>query len=806
MGECPMMKCMQPLAVGRLRERARVGGRSVLARLCILVAVGVGVGNDLLAGTVGAQTGARQAERVVVPLELLAGQAAFGTVVDAAMQPVEGATVRVDGRRLRTDARGRFDLSTERRPGRQVEVRLLDGDRPVSGRTVHSVGVVDGGDPEQISRLTDVPAYPARGGVVRLDGVGLRVDQDDLQVVFGDVGAVPLAGTPRAITVQVPMEIEPGATDLRVTSAAGSTEPVEVRVIDLELRPAETDLVRGEGSRLEVRVIGTEARLPLQVRNETPTVIRLQGGDDQSIETAGGRENRATVTYRGVGEGNWAIFIEAEPRLRLAEASDSVDSPSAETQDDPGVTPDDAPSPAAPGGATVFPDTGDVLVSGVRVPRAARDQATEGAPRADTETDAEACACRSCDLSDLDLLDATNSRTANTLRVGRAFRVQARPVVRCDGGCQGTVTGNWSLTFVPYTSSSRRLFLRRPVGVGAPRGTSEPPLQITGRGGSIEFTPDRPGTLIAHFAGRCACGETFCPEPVRASAEWRIGFDSIDEERLEALEREMMASLPRIGRGDGQPSLAEVGDWLARTTSWRRGTLYDQVLELPEGAVGVEQVHIVGRGAINQRGGRVEGVLQSGDEVRGLANVFERQQTTWVRIEGEPGALRLRYTAPTVDRFIFKVRTVDAEGRTQRVDLVCPGTSGPDGDPVRDACQTPASGHVRIAILNVHPSRIEDVLLENLMARLAQAYGATSKLSARGPAWDAGGREAVFSHYLLSDYFLCPDLLVPHLEGLARALGATIEVHDHFIVLRGSDFDGPGLVPTWLGGRRSPAR
>lgn len=767
----------------------------------VFCAIGL-VWGALLAPGAGAQSGRDDGRRLVVPTQLVAGQVAFGTVVDPAMKPVPNVRLRVDGRRQRTDSTGRFDLPTNRQRGSEVEVRLATGDRRAPGSSASSRVVLGASVAGGRSVLTDVPAYPARGGVIQVLGSGLRVEDGDLQVLFGDTGAAPLAGTPAELIVQVPPEIDLGPTTLRVSSASSSTEALEVQVIGLELRPGETDLIRGEGSRLEVRVLGTEDPVPLTVLNRTPDVIRLEGGDEQAKESSGGVENRAMVTYRGVGEGSWAIFVEAEPRLRVAETegpSDSVEeswSPDPSDEVQTTASEPEVPDRSPPG--TVLPDTGDRLVRGTPAPSRPRDR--------DEGVREEPCSCRSCGLPDLDLIDSSTSTTAGTLRVGGRFRIQARPVVQCSDGCTGRVDGSWNLTFVPYTSSSQRLFLRRPAGAPVPRGTSAPPLQITGRGDSIEFSPERPGTLVAHFRGRCACGESTCAEPVVASAEWRIGFDALDEAALERLEHELASTLPKIGRGDGRPSLTEVGDWLEQTTTWRRGTLYDQELGLPEGTVGVTDVQVIGRGAANQREGAVDGVLRSGDELRGLANVFDRQQTTWVRVEGEPGALKLRYTAPTVDRFRFRIRTVDAEGRTQELDLVCPGTSGPGGAPVRAPCQVPASGHVRIAVVNVHPSRLEGVLLENLMARLAQGFGASSKLSQRAPAWDAEGRQAVFSHYLFSDFFLCADQLVPHLKGLARALDAEIEVHDHFIVLRGRDLEGPGMVPATLGGRRRTVR
>lgn len=774
--------------------------------------------------------------QVIAPSVLVAGQAAFGTVVDAHFQPIPDVVVRVAGRRVRTDANGRFHVPTDGSPGRVVEVRLGGRRRaPMARATVvaETAGRTDGA---HSTHLTQVPAYPSAGGLIEVAGTRLPVSHSDLRVEIGETSTLPLAGTPRGLTVQVPADIDPGRQAMRVTSNVGTSNSFEVQVIGLALEADDTDLVRGQGSRLRVRVTGTEDRVLLRVINRTPRVIRLEGGDEQSVETSGGVENHATVAYRGVGRGTWSIFVEAEPKLHLGSAdpkapsstaaegerasetdrrpspSEDGDLPSPPDSSDGSVVTEQPAAPDSPPGprrGRVLPDTGDLLVSGVPT-RSTEAPSSEPDPRASTPAADPDCACRQCDLLGLDLVDLDRLeretyRTSDSLEVGARFRLRARAAVRCEEGCVGRVDGAWSLTFVPYVSSHTPIFLRRAPHRAAPPGTSRSPIEITGRGDTIDFAPTEPGTLIAHFRGHCVCGSVRCPEPVVASAEWRVGYPPLTQDRLEQLEQELAGALPPIGRGDGRPGLDEVADWFERTTDWRTGARYEQELELPEGAVGVSRIQVVGRGAANQRPGSIEGVLHSGDELRGLADVFNRVQTTWVHVEGEPGKLRLRYVAPVVDRFRFRIWTVDAEGREQRVDLTCPGTQR-DGEPVRDACQAPASSDVRIAVVNVHPSRLEDVLLQELMARLAEGFGGTSQLSGRGPAWDVEGREAVFTHYLFRDVFLCAERLAPYLEGLARELGAEIEVHDHFIVIRGTDFGDRGLVPTWLGGRRPPGR
>jgi hypothetical protein len=76
-------------------------------------------------------------------------------------------------------------------------------------------------------------------------------------------------------------------------------------------------LMRGGSTPMRLTVTGTTDRLAIRIKNLTPAILRIDGGDEQVLETSGGNPNQVTRTVHGTGAGTfnveWKLEAEACP-------------------------------------------------------------------------------------------------------------------------------------------------------------------------------------------------------------------------------------------------------------------------------------------------------------------------------------------------------------------------------------------------------------------------------------------------------------------------------------------------------------
>lgn len=103
-------------------------------------------------------------------------------------------------------------------------------------------------------------------------------------VSVGDVEALPLAESPRRLIVRAPADVT-GPAELRVREgSAGRSGPY--RNVRVQLSAGRLNLRNGEQTPLRVSVAGLqglEKPLSLQIANGSPTVVRLAGGNTQTV-------------------------------------------------------------------------------------------------------------------------------------------------------------------------------------------------------------------------------------------------------------------------------------------------------------------------------------------------------------------------------------------------------------------------------------------------------------------------------------------------------------------------------------------
>ncbi|HKI86088.1 MAG TPA: hypothetical protein VKA53_05015 [Thermoanaerobaculia bacterium] len=154
-------------------------------------------------------------------------------------------------------------------------------------------------------------------------------------------GAVPLrvpASGTGLVEIELPASLSPGSHSLSWGDAEGSLWRCEFEVARIEARAAATTLVPGQWAKVHIEVEGTSEPVRLTIRNRTPQVVSLRGGEEQTVSTSGGAVNGIELVVTGRRRGRFDLSYRAlEPRCpcgswKYPEASaTSSASPSPET-------------------------------------------------------------------------------------------------------------------------------------------------------------------------------------------------------------------------------------------------------------------------------------------------------------------------------------------------------------------------------------------------------------------------------------------------------------------------------------------
>ncbi|MCP3984169.1 MAG: hypothetical protein GY723_07255 [bacterium] len=144
---------------------------------------------------------------------------------------------------------------------------------------------------------------------------GVRLDDQPLELI---------SASSRVVSFTLPAGIAPGEHVAGGLPAVGFTQDDRWHITALQLRGSldQEQLRRGGSTSLTLDVLGTGQSLDIRLRNATPGVVSLEGGDEQVAKSSGGEPNRIerTINARGPGGFNieWALDTETCPCSRPA--------------------------------------------------------------------------------------------------------------------------------------------------------------------------------------------------------------------------------------------------------------------------------------------------------------------------------------------------------------------------------------------------------------------------------------------------------------------------------------------------------
>jgi hypothetical protein len=236
---------------------------------------------------------------------------------DLVVKPPPGGGTK-DAKPPRDPAVLTFTLPTDLRPGDPISIRYVDP----YGRTLLDVPAVEG--------LTFTPASTdagAEGGgkpaIVAGTPIGFAGQHACVCGRFPGPEAWnglrldgarvwPLAAAGRVVTLGLPADATPG--DHLVTgdpeAGFGEEDRWTIRALAIEGLLDQTQLFSGGSTRMRLRVVGTDEPVSFTVRNTTPAVISLEGGESQTVTTSGGDDNAVERTVRAVGRGDFGLAWE----------------------------------------------------------------------------------------------------------------------------------------------------------------------------------------------------------------------------------------------------------------------------------------------------------------------------------------------------------------------------------------------------------------------------------------------------------------------------------------------------------------
>lgn len=128
------------------------------------------------------------------------------------------------------------------------------------------------------------------------------------QMMFDGQPILPAAASTSTVILRIPDSAAPGRHSVtlnpKVKDASGK---VDFLVLKLVGSIDQNKLWTGQSTKMNLQVVGTEDKMPLEIENKTPDVITVDGGVKQVINTSGGPANTIERGVKGIMRGNFKI-------------------------------------------------------------------------------------------------------------------------------------------------------------------------------------------------------------------------------------------------------------------------------------------------------------------------------------------------------------------------------------------------------------------------------------------------------------------------------------------------------------------
>lgn len=255
---------------------------------------------------------------IILPPKVAAGAPATLAVLDSRGRLMPKVEVEIsDGQKITTDVTGRALFNATNQPGPLVA--------KIEGRTISAttnVVLPETGAQQDGAKAITINSYPrviTQHDRFVVEGAGFRAQADSNQVSLNGNPCLVLASSPVSLVILPGPHVPIGSVNLEIISAGNDAGTFPLSVIALEFSGPDTAVQVGSTGKLILHARGTTLPLIVEIRNESPKVIRLTQGNVQRIKTSGGEQNIAPIDVNFVTDGNYFVsarLISAENRRR----------------------------------------------------------------------------------------------------------------------------------------------------------------------------------------------------------------------------------------------------------------------------------------------------------------------------------------------------------------------------------------------------------------------------------------------------------------------------------------------------------
>lgn len=248
--------------------------------------------------------------QIVMTGTVVAGEEATASVLDADGSMLTGVVLELpDGTKTRTDERG---LGRFKVPNNLDAVTLaIAGTKIV--KTAWSWFGTENAKPQPTPLprpympmgVTAKPIIPGQATAI----VSPTTSPNPEILIDGRPTNV-LASSPTSTIADMPYGLAPGAHALTIRENGRITDIQIIEAVWLKVEAPKT-LVRGETASYTVEVIGSDQPVPIRVRNESPTVVKLMDASStRFLNSCGGSQNKVKIDFMAIGPGSIRVLVD----------------------------------------------------------------------------------------------------------------------------------------------------------------------------------------------------------------------------------------------------------------------------------------------------------------------------------------------------------------------------------------------------------------------------------------------------------------------------------------------------------------
>lgn len=253
------------------------------------------------------QSSASSSQKIILPMELIAGQPATLAVLDSNGRVAAGVRlVLSSGEVVTTDESGRAHFLAP--PDAGVMFARIVGSE-IRGAVDALPWNADAPAGLQITAVSKLASLQNR---IVIRGSGFQGDADRNRVSLNGRRVLVLASSPKELILAPLANFSAGTAALTVGQRAAQTSSEVTLVQIVSSNSGHQQIQRGKKVKVLLSVRGTSEPVQLEVLNLTPQIVQFPHGDEMRVRTSGGSDNSATVEMKGKSAGAFSYSASLE--------------------------------------------------------------------------------------------------------------------------------------------------------------------------------------------------------------------------------------------------------------------------------------------------------------------------------------------------------------------------------------------------------------------------------------------------------------------------------------------------------------